>query len=184
MMSKNYRVALTLTTLLFMSPATFDAQRQHRRVYVDKGACQGEGCTSSGHLRATATTILYALPDERSEKIETIRAGVEVVVLKSEVHVTPGKFVVKKPHGRYKVGDIIRVYTYHGEGIFKIRYKGRWIEEESLNFSPWGGSAGNRCELGPECWGELEKVLDSATWIKIKSAEGRAGWTNRPAHFD
>ncbi|HEX9917997.1 MAG TPA: hypothetical protein VGA87_02455 [Pyrinomonadaceae bacterium] len=183
-MSKKHRVALTLITLLFMVPDSSDAQRKPPRVYVDKGACEGEGCASSGHLRATAETILYALPDERSRKIGTIRAGAEVVVLASEVHVVPGKFVVKRPHGRYKVGDIIRVYTYHGEGIFKVRYKGRWNENESLNFSPWGGSAGRRCELGLECWGELEEALDSVTWIKIKSAEGRIGWTNQPAHFD
>jgi hypothetical protein len=74
------------------------------------------------------------------------------------------------------------VYTYQGEGFFKVWYKGR-IYSEELMFSPYGGSTGRRCEETDDCWGELDKELNSVWWIKIRSADGRVGWTSAGENF-
>jgi hypothetical protein len=99
-----------------------------------------------------------------------------------EVHTIPSRFVVKKPHAPYKPGDVLWIYTYQGEGFFKVWFKGRMYVEDLL-FSPYGGSGGPRCEATDQCWGEMDKRLDSVWWIKIRLAGGRTGWTNEGENF-
>ncbi|HEX8422069.1 MAG TPA: hypothetical protein VF634_01595 [Pyrinomonadaceae bacterium] len=175
--------ASLLVAFGWLAPAALEAQGRKAGVYIDRGACAGEGC-GYGRWKTTKDTDAYAAPDVRSRKVGQFRAGTDALALTGEVHVVPGKFVVKRRHGRFRAGNIIRVYTYRGEGRFKVRHAGRWYDEEDLGFSPWGGTAGRRCELGAECWGELESELDMVTWVKVRSADGWTGWTNQPSHFD
>lgn len=173
---------MTFAILLLVVVTSSPAQRSRAQVYIDKGACSGEGC-SYGRWQTTQTTVAYAAPDERSRQVGNFRAGTKVVALTGAVYTVPGLFVVKKTHGKYKVSDVIRVYTYHGEGWFKVQFKGRWYRED-LGFSPWGGSAGKRCEVTELCWGELKTELKTTWWVRVKSAEGWVGWTNQPGNFD
>jgi hypothetical protein len=173
---------VTLAILILMAVPRLSAQRSRAHIYVDKGACSGEGC-GYGRWQTTQATIAYAAPDERSRQIGYFRVGTKVAALTGSVYTVPGQFVVKKAHGKYKVSDVIRVYTYHGEGWFKVQFRGRWYRED-LGFSPWGGGAGKRCEVTAYCWGELKTELKTTWWVRVKSAEGWIGWTNQPGHFD
>jgi len=93
-----------------------------------------------------------------------------------------GKFTVKRKFETYMPGDIIWVYTYQGEGNFKVWKDGKFVEL-NLAFSPYGGSSGKRCETDKSCAGELEKELESTWWIKIKTPDGTIGWTFESSNF-
>ncbi len=146
------------------------------RVYIDRHICPGEGGFYQGRqAQVLKPTVMYAASRARSRRLFRILPGEKVRAVDSEVHAIAGRFVVKRPHGRYQPGDVLWVYTYLGEGVFKIWYGGK-MYEENLGFSPWGGSSGSRCEQGKECWGELEGELRMTWWLKITDKRGRQGW--------
>jgi MFS family permease len=157
----------------------FKPQKPHRAkrppaVYIDKG-CPGEGCSYAGRVKVLKRTPVYVFPSVKSARLFELVPGEIVTALDSEVHTVAGRFVVKRPHGRYRPGDVLWVYTYLGEGFFKVWYHGKMYEED-LGFSPWGGTSGKRCEKDEYCWGELEKELEMKWWLKVKDKKGRKGW--------
>lgn len=157
------------------------SQRRPPTVFVDEGACPFECCTYR-EWKTEKTTTAYARPDRRSKQVGHFIAGTQVVALTGQVRTVAGRFIVKKPHEKFKRGDVICLYTYLGEGVFKIWFRGK-ISEENIGFSPYGGSMGKRCEVENLCWGELEKELRMTWWIKIRSADGWIGWTNLGENF-
>jgi hypothetical protein len=149
--------------------------------YIDQGACPFECCVYRT-WNSDVDTLIYAKPDTSSKAAGLLKRGTAVEALTGEVHTSPVRFLVNKPHGPYKPGDVLWVYTYLGEGHFKVWRNGA-LEEEDLGFSPYGGSAGARCENNEECWGELEKELKFSWWIKVRVNDGLEGWSNQPEHF-
>lgn len=149
---------------------------QPSTLFVDKGACPGEGCTY-GNWKVTKTTPLRTQPDINAPVIGEVKVGTPVNALTGEVHVIPRQFVVSKPHGRYKKGDVLWVYTYAGEGSFKVRFGGKNYNED-LGFSPYGGSSGTRCQETAECWGELKGEYQQTWWVQIKTGKGLTGWSD------
>jgi hypothetical protein len=150
--------------------------------YVDKGACPFECCVYRA-WNTNADTLAYAEPDKNAKTLGLVMAGATVEAITGEVHSSPVRFVVKKPHAQYKPGDVLWVYTYLGEGKFKVWLNGT-LQEEDLGFSPYGGSPGARCENEEQCWGELEGALRFSWWVKVRSTEGWEGWSNEPEHFE
>jgi hypothetical protein len=148
--------------------------------FVDRGACPFE-CCQYGAWTVTKATVAYARPDVRSPKVATLTTGTRVTALTGEVHTRPSRFVVTKPHERYRPGDVLWVYTYLGEGVFTVWFKGEMVEQ-ALGFSPYGGTSGTRCDV-PECWGRLDHELRSTWWVNIETADGRVGWSNQAEHF-
>jgi hypothetical protein len=129
-------------------------------------------------------TVAYARPDKRSRRVGTFKAGSRVVGLTGEVRTAPGKFVILRAHERYKPGDVLWVYTPLGEGFYKVWFKGRMYDEElEYMTGPYERSIPG-CEETPECWGKLEKEVQSEWWVKVRSAEGWVGWTDRADNFD
>src|SRR5688572_744044 len=124
------------------------AQTNHPRLYIDKDICPGEGCSIESEDRATVLkrTTAYDNPNMKSAPRFDLLVGEVITPLKSQVHTIAGRFVVKRDYDKYRVGDVLWVYTYLGEGIFKV-WNGGKMYEEDLDFSPWGGSNGKRCEL-------------------------------------
>ena len=150
-------------------------------MYIDKGACPFECCTYRA-WNATADTVVHAKPDKNAQVVGLVKAGAIVEAITGEVHSRPVAFVVKKPHAEYTPGDVLWVYTYLGEGHFKVWRSGA-MHEEDLGFSPHGGSPGARCENREQCWGEIKNELKSSWWVKVRSKEGWEGWSNEPEHF-
>lgn len=172
---------LSVFVVLLLSASQTIAQKHPPRLYIDKGACPGECCTYR-QWKTDITTTLFSRPDANSGRVGIARAGSKVKAITGEVHTIAGRFITKKRHGRYRPGDVLWVYTYRGEGLFKVWFQGR-MREEQLEFSPWGGSSGTRCEQSGTCWGELDRQLEFTWWIKIRTADGVTGWTNQGKNF-
>jgi hypothetical protein len=149
--------------------------------YIDAGACPFECCTYRA-WKTEVDTVAYARPDTSAKVVAVLKAGATVDAITGEVHTSPVRFIVRKPHGHLEPGDVLWVYTYLGEGHFKVWRAGR-LEEEDLGFSPHGGSAGDRCENSEQCWGELETSLTFDWWVKVRTTDGVEGWSNQPDHF-
>lgn len=174
-------VSLVISTL-FGTTAFSNEPTKPPSLFIDKGACPFECCTYRD-WKATQETIIRKKPNRKSEIITTIKAGSTVRAITGEVHVNPVKFVIKKQTTTYKSGDILWVYTYLGEGYFKVWFAGKMYEED-LGFSPYGGTEGARCEKGLKCSGELGKNLKFTWWVQIQTGDGSIGWTDEPDHFD
>jgi hypothetical protein len=179
-MKNRIRLLTLLLILLALAPTAF-SQKRPPSFFNDRGACPFECCTYR-RWKTEKTTKLYERPDVRSRQVGTAVAGSRVRAVTGEVHTIPSRFIVKKKHERYQPGDVLWVYTYQGEGFFQVWFKGRMYQEE-LIFSPYGGSTGQRCEEKDQCWGELDKELNSVWWIKIRLPNGRTGWTKEGNNF-
>lgn len=149
--------------------------------YIDRGACPFECCAYRA-WNTRADTVAYAGPDKKAGVVGLLKAGGTVETITGEVHSTPVRFAVKKPHAEYKPGGVLWVYTYLGEGNFKV-WRNGVMREEDLGFSPYGGSPGARCENRGQCWGELEKELKFTCWVRVRIKEGWEGWTDQSEHF-
>ena len=162
-------ISVTLIIIFILALAeTSTSEGEPPKQLIDKGACPSECCVYRT-WKTEKNTIAYATPDRSSKIVGTFKADTIVEGLTGEVHVYPSRFIVKKVHGKYKPGDEVWVYTYKGEGYFKVWFQGTMFEED-LNFSPYGGSSGKRCEQSSRCWGELETELKFIWWVKIKSS--------------
>ena len=177
----------TIIASLLLNSVGFDAvaapaDEPHPSSYVDKGACPFECCTYRT-WSVTKQTRLYVEPDTHSRKLSLLKAGESVQAITGEVHSTPVRFTVTQDHDSYKVGDVLWVYTYSGEGAFGVWRNGA-LEGEDLEFSPYGGTNGKRCEVsGHGCWGILERELNIVWWVKVKTKADTQGWSNQPEHF-
>ena len=180
-MKSNFFSRSILCGLILLFCGVAHAQSAHPNVYVDKGACPFE-CCAYGHWKTGKETVLFARPDKKSKRVGKCEAGSAVIAETGEVHTISGRFLVKKAWKKYKPGDILWIYTYTGEGNFKVWDDGRFVEMQ-LGFSPYGGSSGCRCELDKDCWGQLDKKLKMTWWVKIKNTDGVIGWTDEPDHF-
>lgn len=174
------RFAIVVYIVVLTTVAAY-SQKRPPKVLVDKGACPFECCVYR-EWKTEKTTVAFARPDKRSKKVGKFRAGSQVVALTGLVRTVGGRFVVKKSYEKYKPGDVLWLYTYFGEGVFKVWFKGKMFSE-NLGFSPYGGSMRKRCEVENLCWGELDEELEMTWWIKIRSADGWTGWTNQGKNF-
>lgn len=154
----------------------------HPDVYVDEGACPFECCTY-GIWRVDKPTELYSEPNHESRAIRHLAAGSLIDADGGKVITQARRFAVKRDHAEYRRGDVLWVYTYLGEGFFRVWHAGQ-MEEEQLEFSPEGGTAGDRCQDSERlCWGELDRPLRTTWWIRIRDHDGRDGWTDAPENF-
>lgn len=144
------------------------------KFYVDKGACPFE-CCQYGKWRGREEVVLYERTSEKSAKIATVKPLEVVEALTGEVHTFPGELRVTKRTERtdhsngpqyFEEGDVLFVYTYSGEGIYKIWQKGVF----SFDYPP------NDC-----VW---IKKPQSTWWIQIQKKNGKVGWTNHGDKFD
>lgn len=146
---------------------------EHPDFYIDKGACPFECCTYRD-WEAEETTELFAEPKTDSRRIGSIENGTVVKALTGEVHSKPGKLIVRKNVDLFQKGEILWVYTYLGEGYYKIWRKGHFIEHE-IDF--------NINEPDNDDWGHFEYTPDSKWWVIMMAPNGLKGWTNHPENF-
>ena len=149
-------------------------------VFIDEGACPGEGCRYGEVWIATEPVDLQRTADASTEIVATIQAGQSVQTLTGQVHTVPGRFEVHRVHDEFVPGDEVLLYTYLGEGWFRLRHNGE-TKEVDLNFSPWGGSGGTRCDNEARCWGSLQKELEFDWWVKVRTKNGAEGWVRDPS---
>lgn len=165
------RVTLLCLTLLFAgSIAVAD---NHPDFYTDKGACPFECCTYRDWIVEKATR-LHAAPKAGSPLIGTVEKNITIKASTGEVHTIPGKFVVSVDRSPYKKGDVLWVYTYLGEGVYKVWHRGKFIEEEVYVDPDYPN---------PDDLGYYESKPNSVWWIKVITPDHREGWTNEPENF-
>jgi hypothetical protein len=162
---------LCLVLLHFVTPFAF--ADDHPTFYIDKGACPFECCTYR-EWGTQKTTKLYAEPKTNSSVVGTAGKGTTVKAQTGEVHTRPGKLIVKRDVPTFRKGDVLWVYTYLGEGYFKIWYRGKFIEDQ-IDFDIHNPSPGD--------WGYFEIMPDSVWWVKMRTSSGLEGWTNEPGNF-
>lgn len=167
-----YRTS-TIIAALILPVASFAQTEDYPRLFVDKGACPFECCTYR-EWDALEKTQLFSEPKSNSHIVGYVEKGAKVLALTGEVHTKPGKLIVRRDVTLFKHGDILWVYTYLGEGYFKIWNKGRFIEDQ-VDFN-WNNPSADD-------WGYFEYLPDSTWWVKIKLPDGLEGWTNQPEHF-
>ena len=151
-------------------------------VFIDKGACPGEGCMYRERWVARSAVDLLKAPDSTAPIIATAKSGEVVRTVTGEVHTIPGRFVVHRQHDEFLPGDEVLVYTYLGEGVFRIRHNGR-LKETDLDFGPGGGSNGKRCDVQARCWGTLQEELQFTWWVLVRTTTGVEGWTQNASGF-
>lgn len=159
--------------------AGLQAQQRPPAVHVIEGACPFECCTY-GRWQSERTVDLRAEP--RGDAVVTGRAenGDTVTAVTGHVRTVPTPFVFRTDFDRFEAGDTVWVLDYLGEGYFGVWWNGERVEA-SLDFSPYGGTAGSMCERCEH--GSLLREHDSQWWVLIRTASGRQGWTSETDAF-
>ncbi len=161
-----------LVILLLFNISVVQAS-DHPDFYIDKDACPFECCTYR-EWHTKKTTKLYSEPTITSSHVGIAENGTEVKAQTGEVHIKPGKFIVKNDITTFKKGDILWVYTYLGEGFFKIWHQDNFIEEQIVTDYKNPTIAN---------WGYFERIPESSWWVKIRTPAKIVGWTNQPENF-
>jgi hypothetical protein len=160
---------------LFVSSTSF-ATTQPPKIYVDKGACPFECCTYREWTVEKDTPIYSAIDGKKV--IATAKAHKNVTAVTGEVHVTPTKIVVQEKHGSYNPGDVIYLLTYEGENNYKVWNKGQISSNGEVGDLFDNGSP----KLG-KSWGKPEGKPESTWWVKVKTPDGKEGWTKETGNF-
>jgi len=146
-----------------------------QEIFVDSGACPGEGCGYCALYVAKSDVTVYEKASVASKKLGEIPSGDNFVSKTGEVHTVPTRFEVHREHKGIKPGDEVFALTYFGEGYFRIFHNGN-LTRADLGFSPWGGGAGKTCDNPKYCWGRLTKELEFTWWMWVVAESGLAGW--------
>lgn len=165
----SYIVGLIMLLLLA------DLRAQEMDVYVDKGACPGEGCEYCALYIAKSDVTVYKNPSSESTQVGVIAANDTFISKRGEVHTVPTRFRVRREHGGIKPEDEVFALTYLGEGYYRIFLNGE-LNRADLGFSPWGGSGGKTCNNPKYCWGQLDKELEFTWWMWVIAESGLEGW--------
>jgi hypothetical protein len=165
--------------ILLMSVMPLLAEENiHPTTYIDEGACPFECCTYREWI-VKETADIQISPDMKSQIIGTAVKGDKVDGVTGIVIVdSPGKVEVVKECKSYKKGDIIWVYTYLGEGFYKVWFDGKMYVEDVYFMSGWA-----KCTKDGTCWGKVIAKPQSTWWVKIKNKAGIEGWSNKPQNF-
>ena len=118
--------------------------------FIDRGACPFECCIYRT-WQTRADTVAYARPDRGAPVVGRLKVGASVEAVTGEVHSRPVRFVVKKPHGEFRV------------------WRDGAMREVDLGFSPHGGSPGIRCRGLTAMLGRAREATRVRWWVKRTS---------------
>ena len=160
----------------------------HPATYVDEEACPFE-CCAYKQWTVDQATPAFIRPDRSSPMAGSFDPGQTVVGITGRVEThRPGKVRVEKTYlsevsrRAYQPGDILWVYTYLGEGYFKVWHQGQMFEEE-VAFVLHGDGGWIGCVEDDSCWGRTIEAPNSTWWVKVRSPDGWEGWSDRAENF-
>ncbi len=163
--------AISVSALLAIATSSF--AQTHPEYYVDKDACPFECCIYR-EWQTKRVTRLYAEPNVLSSVVGNLTEGTAVTAHTGQVQTHPGKAIVTRDFENYRTGEVLWVYTYVGEGFYKVWRKGKFFQEK-ITF-------GLREPL-PHDWGYFEIKPKSVWWVQMTTASGLMGWTNTAENF-
>lgn len=145
------------------APPGQDAPPLVNGVYIDKGACPGEGCYLEGRIKAREEASLYEDKRTDSPVLATIAAEEWVEILGTEDRFVPLA-------GRERdTGQTVYLLGYEGEGCSTMWKKGQlssWCDDD--------GDLSNDSVI----WSAGSDSADTSLgfWIEVKRANGQTGW--------
>ncbi|MEO8682193.1 MAG: hypothetical protein ABI665_24305 [Vicinamibacterales bacterium] len=150
-----------------------------RLPYFDWNACPFECCV---YRTWTAKSVVKVFRERRlgSPVAFELRAG-------EAVHAFTGVVVTRKAgevsalrdgfvgesNIPIRVGEVVRVLRPQGEGLWKIWFKGQVDSEDLLNLD----------DAVDKGWKLLSRP-EVAWWVKVRTVDGRVGWTIATEKFD
>lgn len=181
--SHTFRPALITAQLLALGAIT-PAMAAAPEELLDRDVCPFE-CCSYGDWIVLGNTPLFASPEPTATTIAQLHKDDHVIGLTGDVYVQqPGRVVVTRPYTsnesrqHYAAGDELWVYTYQGEGFYKVWFADRFYSEEIPFMAGW-----DSCEEDDICWGKVVQTPKSHWHVQIKSNDGVKGWSHRPDLF-
>ena len=156
-----------LTPLLSAAPVLAQSAAE-----VFEDTCEGERCQTTGTWALMRNAIVYEAASEASAFRGVLRAGQDIAALKTDLHITPGRYRLSAPangqdaeNWRNRItipaGKEVLTYRYLGEGFVDVTYQGKHY---TVDF-PQGSY------IGPET--RVDR------WVKIRH-EGHVGWLLNP----
>lgn len=132
-------------------------------VYVEKGACPGEGCYLEGKIKAREAASLFQEKRTDSPVLATIDPNEWVEILGTEDRLVPRGGTDRA------TGEVVYMLGYEGEGCSTIWKKGElssWCDDD--------GDLSNDSIV----WSELVDSTDTSLgfWVEVKRANGQTGW--------
>ena len=132
-------------------------------VYVEKGACPGEGCYLEGKIKAREAASLFQEKRTDSPVLATIDPNEWVEILGTEDRLVPRAGTDRA------TGEVVYMLGYEGEGCSTIWKKGElssWCDDD--------GDLSNDSIV----WSELVDSTDTSLgfWVEVKRANGQIGW--------
>ncbi len=149
---------------------------------IDENACPFEGC-QFGQWTAAEPVRLYSTWKSDRKLLRGVAKGERVEAL-TGIHITfePAEIRVTAPMPQYglKPGDTVFGYMNLGEGFFSAWFNGYWVEE--FDGSGVQSPDGSGCRRN--CTATLLKAARSEWWVKLKTRDGRMGWTKDADKFE
>lgn len=145
--------------------------------YVAKGACPFE-CCRYGNWTVLEDTELVSSPGSR-DVIARAAKGSSVAGITGEVHLRPDPVVVIGG-GDLPSNSIAFILDYVGEGYGNVYARGKVVQT-------FLGYAHYCLRPSESCWGEMLWPANGKRkqiwWVKVRLANGVAGWTNKTDNF-
>ena len=152
--------AASLPTVVAQSSG--DAPPTVDGVFIQKGACPGEGCYLTGRIKAYEPVGLRAESGMGAAEVTQIAAGDWVDIAGTELRLITARGTSRAS------GDVVYRLGYEGEGCSTV-----WTR----------GSLGSWCDDGDPSDDDI--VWDAETesadptlgfWVEVKLPDGRTGW--------
>ncbi len=151
--------------------------------YEDNGACPFECCTYR-EWETREDVSLLTDPKVDASVISKIPKLTKVRAITGKVVTTrPGQFRVTVGRQSYKNNDIIYIYTYLGEGVYRTWYKGEMLDLD-LGCCSDGSIPNCYTKNDIDCWGKIIINPVSTWWAQIETVDRHVGWTKDTDKFD
>lgn len=173
-------VAAVTAPTVAVAPAADQGPPTVNGIYIDAGACPGEGCYLKGKIKAYEAVDLFDKAGS-TVAIGKVAAGDWVDIIATENRLVPLRGVVSEGRKALKTGEAVYLLTSQGEGCYDIWATGKrasWCDPESV---------GNPETDDLIAWETSPVVIDMShvlgLWVQVKRADGSQGWLHDVREF-
>lgn len=152
-------------------------------IFIGYGACPGEGCSISGHIRATSDGALVDGPVSGAAAIGVIKAREWVEVLDTQERLIPVRGVLRREVEGLeglKPGDVVYMLGYQGEGCSTLYRRGKdyyWCD-------PGLPEDSDQREIEWDTTQPAQDLIDrTGFFIQVRRADGQEGWLGAGGDF-